>query len=345
MGIKIKMWKIGQKNSLTDIDLIRVGQAQDLITLTGTSVIIPERACTVSVDVRGGGPGTREINILDDSCLVDKVHAIALSGGSAFGLDAAQGTVEWLASQKIGFHIGNNIVPIVPSAILYDLGNNGDKTHQEFRYHKLAKEACANLSYHIDEGNYGAGAGALAGYIKAGIGTASLVHDSGLQIGALIAVNPLGSVLMPDNKTFWSWYLERDQELGGLKAPAYSSSDDVHTTDYYDHIHARLAANTVIGMVATNASLSKGEAKRVAIMAQDGLARSIYPSHTPFDGDTLFCMATDTYTECSKEDPARAFHISQIGTIAAECVSRAIMSGVYHATSICDHTAYKDLVK
>ncbi|HSK38302.1 MAG TPA: P1 family peptidase, partial [Arenibaculum sp.] len=277
------MLRPGPHNLITDVDGLLVGNAASPDVRSGVTVVLPERRVTAAVEVRGGGPGTRETDALDPTCMVDAVDAVVLSGGSAFGLDAAQGAMAWLAARGRGFAIGGAVVPIVPAAILFDLLNGGDKDWKQAPpYRALASAACEAASSVFALGNEGAGLGAKAGKLKGGLGSASAVTPDGLQVGALVAANPVGHLVMPESGTFWAWALEMDGELGGQHPPAGPIAPgaglDLPSA-------AQPGANTTIGVVATNLRLTRTEAKRIAIMAHDGYARAIRPVHTPFDGD------------------------------------------------------------
>ncbi|HEX3497816.1 MAG TPA: P1 family peptidase [Stellaceae bacterium] len=336
------MLRPGPCNLITDVDGIRVGNAEDHQAWTGVTVILPDEPAVAAVDVRGGAPGTRETDALGPTCLVDAVHAVVLSGGSAFGLDAAGAVAAELGARGIGFAVGTARVPIVPSAILFDLLNGGSKDWgAEPPYRALARAALAAAekagSGNFVLGNSGAGAGAKAGRLKGGLGSVSTVREDGLQIGALIAVNPLGSVVMPDSGCFWAWPFEQGGEFGGRAPPAQGMPLDAHI-ESVPPTAARPGANTTIGVVATNAVLSKVEAQRLAIMAQDGLSRAIRPSHTPFDGDTLFVLATGRH---ALAEP-RAQTLALLGALAADCVARAVARGVHAAAALGPWPCWRD---
>jgi L-aminopeptidase/D-esterase-like protein len=327
------MLRPGPRNLVTDVDGIRVGNAEDHAVWTGVTVILPDAPALAAVDVRGGAPGTRETDALGPTCLVDGVHAVVLSGGSAYGLDAAGAVAAELGARGIGFAVGTARVPIVPSAILFDLLNGGAKNWgREPPYRALARAALAAAesagSRDFVLGNSGAGAGAKAGRLKGGLGSVSTVRDDGLQIGALIAVNPLGSVVMPGSGCFWAWPFEQGGEFGGHAPPmrGIPLDADVEAAPPV----ASPGGNTTIGIVATNATLTKVEAQRLAIMAQDGLARAIRPSHTPFDGDTLFVLATGRHALAEPRPQA----LATLGALAADCVARAVARGVYAAAPL-----------
>lgn len=331
------MIKPGKRNLITDVDGITVGNAENTVLCSGTTIVLPEQPAVMSVDVRGGGPGTRDTEALHPSTLVEAYHGIVLSGGSVFGLAAADGATSWLSDNGVGLEMGPKALPVVPAAILFDLANGGDKDWgDENPYPALGREACANAAKDFALGNAGAGMGATAGSIKGGLGSASVVDDAGYQVGALVASNPMGDVLIPGTDAFWAWPYEVAGEFGGvapptkLEQPLPLSLPDMPP----------LTTNTTIGVVAVNAALTKSQAQRIAIMAQDGLARAIRPVHTPFDGDTVFVIATGTQPIA---DPAPLL-LARLGTMAADCVARSIARGVYEATSIPNHPSYRDRV-
>lgn len=322
----------GPKNSILDVGGLSVGQAHDVTVKTGVTVIIPNTSATCSVAVSGGGPGTREVSALQDGGMIEQVHAIVLSGGSVYGLAAGDGVCAWLGAQGRGYAVSPNpfvpVSPIVPSAILFDNANGGDKSWGiEPPFRTLAIDACSAICGHLSEGAYGAGFGATAGIHPGGIGTASEVID-GITVGALIAANPVGSPFIPGTQCPWAWAYETDSEFGGVRPP-----QDYRLTPALDTKLALLKAlqnqagqSTVIGAVAVNAKLSQKQLKRVAIMAQDGLAMSVQPSHTPLDGDTIFTLSTG---EVPCETPV---DLAIIGAAAARCVARALTRGVLKAT-------------
>jgi len=322
--------KPGKLNLITDVPGLKVGNAEDMGAITGTTVILPDDPAVAAADVRGGGPGTREIDVMDPANLVEYVHAICLSGGSAFGLEAAGGVMSRLASAQRGFPIGGFHVPIVPSAILFDLMNGGDKAWGEDPpYRDLGKQAVDNAVTEFALGNAGAGLGATAGPLKGGLGSASIMLDNGVTVGAIVAANPTGSVVMPDGRTFWAWALELGDEFGGNPPPVARAEGGSPVSN------AMPGANTTIACVATDATLSKGQAKRVATMAHDGFARAIRPVHTPFDGDTVFALST---ARQPAPDPAG---LSQIGSAAADCLARAIARAVWLAGDMGGMTSYR----
>jgi L-aminopeptidase/D-esterase-like protein len=335
----------GPRNLITDVDGIVVGNAEDQRVRSGVSVVLCEAPSVASVDVRGGGPGTRDTDLLDPSCRVDRIDALCLSGGSAFGLSASDGVMRWLKERGRGLAVADAIVPIVPAAILFDLLNGGDKTWDWPPYRELAYQAADRAGRDFALGNAGAGLGAKAGNLKGGLGSASAVDPaSGLQVGALVAVNARGYTTMGDMPQFWAWALEQEREFGGLPPPAHGLPLSVsHSRADLTHDPADLArsdprANTTIAVVATNARLDKASAQRLAMMAQDGLARSIRPVHTPQDGDTVFAIAT------GKHDlGADPLALGELGTLAADCLARAVARGVYSAATLGAARGWRDV--
>ncbi len=299
-----------------------------------TVVLCPEAGATAAVDVRGGAPGTRETDALNPVNLVDAAHAVVLSGGSAFGLDAAGGVQARLAAAGRGFAIAGTVVPIVPAAILFDLANGGDKTWGETPpYRSLGIIAFDAAGADFRLGNAGAGYGAVTAGLKGGLGSASIVDEkTGVTCGALVAVNAVGSAVMPDGKTFWAWPYEIDGEFGGLEPPSQRLPPGFHTSK----LDAAVGGNTTLAIVATDATLTKTQAHRLATMAQDGLARALHPVHTPFDGDTVFSLATGTRPPVDTADLAR------LGSLTADCLARAIARGVYEAETLGNSPGYRD---
>ncbi len=339
------MLRPGPRNLITDVDGILVGSAEDPRLRSGVSVILCENPSTASVDVRGGGPGTRETDLLDPSCRVDRIDAVCLSGGSAFGLSAADGVMRWLTERGRGYAVADIVVPIVPTAILFDLLNGGDKNWDWPPYRELAYAAAGKAARDFALGNAGVGLGAKAGNLKGGLGSASAVGAAnGLQVGALVAVNARGYTTMGDMPQFWAWALEQDREFGGLPPPAHGLALPVShsradlTHDPADAARSDPRANTTIAVVATNARLDKASAKRLAVMAQDGLARSIRPVHTPQDGDTVFAIATGRHE--MGDDPLA---LGELGTLAADCLARAVARGVYNAATLGAARGWRDV--
>jgi L-aminopeptidase/D-esterase-like protein len=314
-----------RRNLITDVPGVLVGQAQDLRLGSGVTAVIFEAPAVASVDVRGGGPGTSETELLEPERTVGGIDAICLSGGSAFGLDAPSGVRAWLAEQGRGFAIGAARVPIVPAAILFDLVNGGDKAWGRFSpYRDLGYAAAARASGDFPLGTYGAGTGATTATLKGGIGSAS-ASSGGFTVGAIVAVNAVGSATVGEGPWFWSSPFEEDGEYGarGLPSPFPADALQPRTKG------AVTGANTTIAVVATDAVLDKGQAKRLAVMAQAGLARAIYPIHTPLDGDTVFAAATG---HRPLADPIA--DLTRLGNAAANCLARAVARGVYEATAL-----------
>lgn len=314
----------GRTNTLLDVQGIQVGNAHDFGVRTGVTVILPDRPAVGGVDVRGGAPGTCEIDLLDPVNTVDEVHALVLSGGSAFGLDGAGAVRNRLAARGVGFRVGAAVVPIVPAAILFDLTNGGDKDWGEQPpYRDLALQALDAIGQPLALGSVGAGAGARAGSVMGGLGSASAVCPvTGCTVAALVAVNACGEPGFPDGRTLFAWYLEQDGEMGGQPPPAGPVSLDLRTKQT-----PAAGANTTIGVVATDAALTKAEARRLAIMAHDGLAVALRPIHTPFDGDTMFALATSRRELAVTPDV-----LTRLGALAADCTARAVARGVHAAT-------------
>jgi L-aminopeptidase/D-esterase-like protein len=316
-------------NSLTRVPGVEVGHAQNAEALTGCTVILCRKGAVGGVDVRGGAPGTRETDLLNPLNLVEKVHAIVLAGGSAFGLDAAGGVMKYLEEQKIGFDVGVAKVPIVPSAILFDLGLGSPIIRPDAGMGYAAASAASNDP--VREGNLGAGTGATTGKIfgmnnamKTGIGSAALEIGAGVIVAALAAVNAFGDVIDPSTGQIIAG--ARSAKLGPIKLGSSGYFADTLETmkSFLGRTVLSFAAksNTVIGVVATNADLDKAGATKVAQMAHDGLARAIRPAHTMLDGDTIFALATGE----KKAD------VSTVGAFAAEafmqaCVRAARMAG------------------
>lgn len=332
--------KPGPRNLITDVAGVTVGHATDARARTGATVVLCERAFTAAVDVRGGGPGTRETDVLTPENLVGAADAICLSGGSVYGLAAADGVVTALGAAGRGFQFRSTDVtaPIVPGAILFDLNNGGEKDWGiEPPYRKLGSEALAAAREAFAMGSVGAGAGARAGVLKGGVGSASAVTEDGYTVGALAAVNSFGSVVGPDGRTFWAAPWEVDGEFGGLGAAGLAgAAGDAWPLAKLD---PGARENTTLAVVATDAVLTRVQAKRLAIMAQDGVARAIRPVHAPFDGDVVFALATG---ERPLAEPAD-YTLARLGALAADCLARAVARGVYAATPWGDGPCWRDL--
>lgn len=317
-----------RNNAITDIPGIEVGQAQDEEALTGCTVILCRKGAVGGVDVRGSAPGTRETDLLNPINLVDKVHAVVLAGGSAFGLDAASGVMKYLAEQKIGYGLGASRVPIVPAAILFDLGLGKSARHPDPEMGYAAVSAAQ--AGPVAEGNVGAGTGAtlgkifgMAGAMKSGLGTASIEIGGGVVVGAIVAVNAFGDVLDPETGQIIAG--ARPAKLGPVKlggsGPFADTLKVMQTLAGRTILSLATGGNTVIAVVATNARFDKAQATKVAQMAHDGLARAVRPAHTMLDGDTIFALATGQ----KKAD------VSTVGAYAAEVLAQAIVRAVQAA--------------
>jgi len=321
----------GPLNAITDVPGIRVGNAEDSGLATGTTVVLPDRPAVAAVDSRGGGPGTRETDALAPGATVEAVHAIVLSGGSAYGLAAADGVMDWLRAAGRGYRVGAALVPIVPAAILFDLLTPEPRDWQAPPWRALGEAAAAAAARGFALGNAGAGLGARAGAIKGGLGTASFAGPD-FTVGALAAVNSMGTVLMPGTRCFWTWWLEQQGEFGGLAPPSLRPGPLG-----FDFAGA-VPRNTTLGVIATDAALDRAQARRIAIMAQDGIARAIRPAHGPLDGDTVFVLSTGARRLA---DPLAG--LGTLGMLAADALSRAIMRGVVEARALGSVPAFADL--
>lgn len=324
------MSKTGARNLITDVPGLKIGNSSDQDLKSGATVLVPDEPAVTSVAIHGGAPGTREIALLEPEQTVEKIDAIVLAGGSAFGLDAGAGVQGRLAELGYGYQVGPVRVPIVPTAILFDLLNGGDKSWgQSAPYRDLGRAALDNIGQDFALGSVGAGTGATTANLKGGLGSASQILDNGITVGAVVAVNALGRATIGDSAHFWAAPFENGNEFGGLGMvhPLPADSTDVRTK--LDALKA--GANTTIAIVATDAILTKGEAKRLAVMAHDGLARSLWPAHTPLDGDLVFALSTGQQKmENGLED------MVQLGAAAASCLARAIARGIYNATPAPD---------
>jgi L-aminopeptidase/D-esterase-like protein len=331
----------GEYNAITDVPGIKVGHFTGNY-LTGTTVVLADnggQGVGGGVTQRGGAPGTRETDLLKPENMVDKVNAITLSGGSAYGLAAASGVMRCLESQKLGWPVGGgNVVPIVPSAILFDPGRCG----APFNYNpdfSFGLSACqAATGGPVQQGNVGAGAGAVSGEVKGGIGTASVVLDNGIIVGAIVAVNSVGSTF-DENRKLYAADLELEDEFEDLLpvkgGPVTKGSASRGTPSV-----AGLLKNTTIAVVATNVQLTKAQATKISQMADDGLARAIKPLHSPYDGDTVFALGTGRISMQSLGDPS--FAVYQIGSAAADVLSRAVVHAILSAESTPCYKSYCD---
>ena len=326
----------GPRNLITDIAGLKVGNAHSDRFATGVTVVLPDNRVVAGVDVRGGAPGTRDVAALDPACLVDSIDAIVLSGGSVFGLDAAGGVTSHLAAQGSGLSFAGHTIPIVPSAILFDLGFGPDKNWgQEPPYRQLGIAAAKQAAMNFNIGNHGAGHGAIAGKLKGGLGSASCIYDA-YTVGALVAVNPVGSCLDPRTGDLWARGFELQDEFG--PAPNHITRKlelDPLGDSKLEGRH--VGGNTTIAVVATDAVLTKAQATRLAIMAGDGMARAIRPLHTPFDGDTVFALATGEKALGSNGPEL----LAMLGSMAADCLARAIGRAMASAETLHGVSAWR----
>lgn len=314
------------RNTLCDVPGIRVGHADDPRAGTGATAILFDQPAVASVDVRGGGPGTRETDLLDPERTVERIDALALSGGSAFGLEAAAGIMAWLAESGRGFPVGTVRVPIVPGAVIFDLMSGGDKAWGRYApYRDLGYAAAAAAGLDFVLGTAGAGHGARTGNLKGGLGSASAaVPELGCTVGALAVVNAVGRVTVGDGPHFWAAPFERDGEFGGL-GPAPTIPVDALDLQ----VKGGPGESTTLCVVATDAALTKTQARRLAVMAQDGLARAILPAHAPLDGDLVFAASTGRVPLANP-----ILDLTRLGHVAAMVVARAIATGVHRATRL-----------
>jgi L-aminopeptidase/D-esterase-like protein len=316
------------KNLLTDIAGVRVGHADDARLASGATAVIFDSPAVAAIDVRGGGPGTREDAALDLANTVDRVDAIALAGGSAFGLEAGGGVQAWLAERGRGFKVRDATIPIVPGAIMFDLLNGGDKSWGRFSpYRELGYAAAANAAAEFALGSVGAGLGTTTANFKGGLGSASATTPGGVKVAALATVNAVGSVTVGDGPWFWAAPFEVGGEFGGYGLPS-AFTPDMLAMRIKGGSAAASGENTTLAVVVTDAELTKPQAKRLAMIAQTGFARAIYPVHAPLDGDVLFAAATGE----KKLDPLVG--LTELGMIAANTVARAIARGVHAATAL-----------
>lgn len=316
-------------NSILDVEGLKVGQVEDRDGLTGCTVVICEEGATCGVDVRGSAPGTRETDLLDPVNMVQKVHAVVLAGGSAYGLESTCGVSRYLEEKGIGFDVGVGKVPIVVGAVLFDLGAGDFKCRPDLQ---MGYRACEVASKDIlNQGNYGAGCGATVGKIrgqeyamKGGIGSYSIKLDNGLIVSALVAVNALGDV-----------YENGKVIAGGLNDKKTETIDTYKLMKQGESKGGFSIDNTTIGVIATNAKLTKAECKKISQMGHDGYAKAIFPIHTPHDGDTIFTISTGKIET----------DITLLGSLAVEAVEKSIINAVKKADSVKNIIAYKDIVK
>jgi len=315
--------RTGPLNLITDVAGLRVGNATDLTIKTGATVLLADAPFTAGVHVMGGAPGTRETDLLAPDKTVQKVDALVLSGGSAFGLDAASGVADALRHLGRGFAVGAHKVPIVPAAILFDLNNGGAKDWQDNPYKALGQKALANATVQFELGSIGAGTGGITANLRGGLGSASVVLPSGHTVGALVAVNALGTATVGDSPHFWAAPFEMGDEFGGLGVAHHYPDPHIAVTKLASH------ANTTIGIVATDADLTQAQCTRMATAAHDGFARALVPAHTPMDGDLIFAAAMGARP---LENPTA--DTLAIGHAAATCMARAIARAIHAAQSL-----------
>lgn len=317
------------KNLLTDIPGVRVGHAHDATIASGVTAVIFDKATVTSADVRGGGPGIRDGALLEPVNTVEGIDAIALSGGSAFGLEAGGGVQAWLAEQGRGFAVGDALIPIVPGAVMFDMLNGGDKAWGRFPPYRdlgyAAAAAATDAPFAL--GSVGAGFGATTANFKGGLGSASAVTTNGVRVAAIASVNAVGSVNVGDGPWFWAAPFEQNGEFGGRGLPP-SFMPDMLAMRLKGGPAATAIENTTLAIVVTDAILTKPQVKRLAMIAQTGLARAIYPVHAPLDGDIVFAAATGE----KAIDPL--YGLTELGAVAANVIARAIARGVYEAKAL-----------
>ncbi|MDU8943521.1 P1 family peptidase [Ovoidimarina sediminis] len=309
-----------RRNLITDVEGVLVGNAADGRVKSGVTVLTSDRPFTASVHVMGGAPGTRETDLLDPANTVQEVDALVLSGGSAFGLDAASGVSEALRAAGRGFPVSDHVrVPIVPAAIILDVGRNGGAVDwDDPPWRALGRAAFGAASEEFGIGTAGAGTGATCVNLKGGLGSASARLETGAMVGALAVANPIGQVTVGEGPEFWAAAFEDGAEFGGRGMAAAPGAPP------RTKVEPRSA--TAIAIVATDLRLSKAQCKRMAVMAHDGIARAVVPSHTPFDGDAVFAAAT------ARRGPASDLDMIRVGHAAATCLARAMARAVYAAT-------------
>lgn len=313
------------KNLITDVPGLAVGHAHCGKIASGVTALIFDQPAVASIAVHGGAPGLRDTALLEPEMSVERVDALVLSGGSVYGLDSMGGVIAYLREQGRGFAIGEARAPIVPGAILFDLLNGGDKDFgAEPVYWRLGYQAAKEAGQDFQLGGVGAGYGATTVNLKGGLGSASAETSAGFRVGALVAVNAMGRATIGEGPHFWAAPYERAGEFGDLGWPKSWPADAL---DF--RIKGDAPQNTTIAIVATDAGLTKPEAKRLAIMAQDGLAHALRPAHAAMDGDTVFSAATGAAPRA-----ATIRDRTEIGMVAAECLARAIARAIFEATPL-----------
>lgn len=321
----------GPRNLITDVAGLSVGAAEDPVARTGVTVLLADGLAAAGVDVSGGGPGTRETDLLRPENLVGRLDAVVLAGGSVYGLGAADAVAAALGARGRGYRLremeGVPSSPLVGAAVLYDLANGGDKGWGATPpYAALGAAALEAASADFALGTAGAGYGALAGALKGGLGSASAVAADGLTVGALVAVNSFGSVVGPDGCSFWAAPFELDGEFGNTDPGELYALPDAWP---WAKVDPAPRENTTVACVATNVALTTAECRRVAVMAKAGLARAIRPVFAPFDGDVVFALSTGAM----EAGEPRPWTVARIGALAADCLARAVARGVYEATA------------
>ena len=336
----------GKNNLITDVGGLTVGNSEDKDIITGVTTLIPNQKFIASCDIRGGAPASREIDLLDPINTVNEINSIVISGGSVYGLDSASAITSLIGNENIGYKIdGSPIsVPIIPAACLFDLKNGGNKNWGLVSpYYDLGVKSYKNAKIDFPLGNYGAGIGAVAGKLKGGIGSASITIENELVIGALVVVNSIGSTVIPGTNILWSSPFEINNEFNTSKLPTdYFKKEpsliDTLKDTKLENTNQKPRENTTIAIIATNADLTTTELKRLAIMSQAGLARSIRPINSPLDGDIIFTLSNNNI----KIPEPREISITELGILAADTLARAIGRSVCNAKSIKNIKSYMD---
>ncbi|MEO1238783.1 MAG: P1 family peptidase [Pseudomonadota bacterium] len=308
----------GARNLITDVDGILVGNVADKTLKSGVTVVLADAPTVASVHVMGGAPGTRETDLLAPDKTVTKIDAFVLSGGSAFGLAAADGVAAALREKGRGFEAAGHRIPIVPAAVLFDLAAGGDTGWTKNPYPALGRSALNEAGEHFELGSVGAGTGATTASLKGGLGSSSIVLNNGATVGALAAVNPVGDVVCNGGPGFWAAPFEVSGEFGGH--PASGPAGPVITK-------FEAASATTLAVIATDATLTKAQCHRLAVAAQDGIARAIVPAHTPYDGDLVFALST------GRQGAPTDLEMITLCHAASTTLARAIARGVYEARS------------
>lgn len=332
------------KNLITDVKGILIGSAEDKTLSTGVTIVSGKYPFTAAVDVRGGGPGTRETEILKLESSIGIVDAIVLSGGSAFGLDASSEVQKLLLNDNKGYKVGQNLVPLVSSAVIFDLKPKSSYWNKDVSiWRQLARKAYKNLSIDFPLGSFGAGLGATTSTLKGGQGsTSSYVLDTKNRkyvVGALVINNAVGNPLLNEGPNFLSGNLEINNEFGGLGGSSKMFDGIVRAKRTTS---SNNCLNTVIGVIATNAPLNRNQLKRLAIMCQGSISRSIHPSHTPMDGDTIFAIST-TFNEKNRNYEIDKSDLTLINSVASDCFARSCNRAIYEAQSTNSKPSWKDL--